>query len=64
MIKEEGENLFKMSSFEKLELSKSKFNNIDFSNMNYGNNPLNIINMPNQHFINQIPLCKTINLNK
>ena len=64
LIKEEGENLFKMSSFEKLELSKSKFNNIDFSNMNYGNNPLNIINMPNQHFINQIPLCKTINLNK
>ena len=53
-----GKNVFQMSIFENLNnLNNSILNNNNnsFSNMNYGNNPINQINMPNQQFVNNIP---------
>lgn len=59
-----GNNYFQMSVFEDLiNLKKStRIYKNEFSDINYGNNPLNQINMPDRHFVADIPTCQSKNL--
>lgn len=61
MINGVGGNIHQIDIFEKLLQDKNILFTSDFSNMNYGNNPMNQINMPNQRFLQNITTNMTIN---
>ena len=61
MINGVGGNIHQIDIFEKLLQDKKILYTSDFSNMNYGNNPMNQINMPNQRFLQNITTSMTIN---